>query len=111
MAKFKDPVTGIVSEIGSPDLNPELVKGKKCLIVDDICDGGGTFVGSAKLLIEAGADRVDLYVTHGIFSKGIPIHCIDHVWTTNSYYEGESSDYITVFDIDSARECDNENKR
>src|SRR3990167_7649300 len=41
------------------------------LIVDDICDGGGTFVGIAEALLNQGfVPRQGLYVTHGIFSKG-----------------------------------------
>ena len=39
------------------------------LIVDDIADGGGTFIGLANELLMY-VDNVDLYVTHGIFSKG-----------------------------------------
>lgn len=39
------------------------------LIVDDIADGGGTFIGLAEELSKF-IDNVDLYVTHGIFSKG-----------------------------------------
>jgi len=38
-------------------------------VVDDICDGGGTFIGLADLLDER-AMRADLYVTHGLFSQG-----------------------------------------
>lgn len=55
------------------------------LIVDDICDGGGTFVGLAKELRKAGAKKVFLFVTHGIFSKGLPLEGIDKVFTTDSY--------------------------
>lgn len=55
------------------------------LIVDDICDGGGTFVGLAKELRAKGAEKVYLYVTHGIFSKGLPLEGIDQVFTTDSY--------------------------
>lgn len=40
------------------------------LIVDDICDGGATFTALAQELKKKGADKVALYVTHGIFSKG-----------------------------------------
>lgn len=58
------------------------------LIVDDICDGGGTFVGLAKELRAAGATRVYLYVTHGIFSKRLPLEGIDHVYTTDSFLSG-----------------------
>lgn len=49
------------------------VEGKDFLIVDDICDGGGTFVGLTKVLKDAGANSVSLFVTHGIFSKGIQV--------------------------------------
>lgn len=41
-----------------------------CLIVDDICDGGGTFLGLAKELRMAGAKELTLAVTHGLFTKG-----------------------------------------
>jgi len=47
------------------------VKGKSVLIIDDICDGGMTFKILTKHLLEAGATEVCLYVTHGIFSKGL----------------------------------------
>lgn len=40
------------------------------LVVDDICDGGGTFVGLGEKIVEQGA-TADLYVTHGIFAKGV----------------------------------------
>lgn len=61
------------------------VKDKDCVIVDDICDGGRTFVELGKLLKEQGAKTVTLFVTHGIFSKGIQLENIDAVYTTNSY--------------------------
>jgi ribose-phosphate pyrophosphokinase len=41
----------------------------KVLVVDDLCDGGGTFIGLADELDREGV-RADLFVTHGIFSKG-----------------------------------------
>lgn len=49
------------------------VKDKVVLIVDDICDGGATFINLAKVLLEQGAKEVNLYVTHGIFSKGLKV--------------------------------------
>jgi len=45
--------------------------GKDILIIDDICDGGMTFILMAKELYRQGAKSVSLYVTHGIFSKGL----------------------------------------
>jgi len=46
-------------------------KGKRILIVDDICDGGMTFKLLTRDLLKAGAEEVQLFVTHGVFSKGL----------------------------------------
>jgi len=46
------------------------LKGKPCYIVDDICDGGGTFLGLAEKLKEKNSGPIYLIVSHGIFSKG-----------------------------------------
>lgn len=48
----------------------EDLQGKDCLIVDDICDGGGTFLGLAKELKAKNAGNLYLAISHGIFSKG-----------------------------------------
>lgn len=80
--KHRDSGTGALSGFEVQDSS--FVRGKVCLIVDDICDGGGTFVGLAKELHKAGAARVDLFVTHGIFSKGLPLEGITTVYTTDS---------------------------
>ena len=44
------------------------VKGKTCLIVDDIIDSGGTIVNAAKALKDRGAKEVYVYITHGVLS-------------------------------------------
>jgi len=44
------------------------VKGKTCIIVDDIIDSGGTIVNAATALIKRGAKEVHVYVTHGVLS-------------------------------------------
>lgn len=81
--KMRDSQTGKLS--GFNVLDKSYVKYKRCLIIDDICDGGGTFVGIAEKLREAGAAEVHLYVTHGIFSKQLPLNGIDRIFTTDSY--------------------------
>ena len=63
----------------------EGLHGQTCFIVDDICDGGGTFAGTAKMLKEKGAGKVHLIVSHGIFSRGAAIQDIDQIYTTDSY--------------------------
>lgn len=61
------------------------ITNKICYIIDDICDGGGTFIPLAKLLKQMGAKKVILYVTHGIFSKGLDCFndCIDQIYCYN----------------------------
>ena len=62
--------------------------GRSVIIVDDICDGGGTFIGLASKLKEAGAKKVILCVSHGLFTKGVEVLYeggIDAIYTTNSY--------------------------
>lgn len=61
------------------------VEGKICMIPDDICDGGATFILLAQELKKRGATEVYLYVTHGIFSKtGKPVK--EHINKIFAYY-------------------------
>lgn len=64
----------------------ELPEQGKLLLVDDICDGGGTFIGLAKAT-GLPRERIDLWVTHGVFSKGFSdlTEYIGHIHTTDSY--------------------------
>ena len=67
------------------------VKGKKILIPDDICDGGRTFIELAKALKNKGAVEVSMFITHGIFSKGLEVFegLIDVIYTTDSFRHAE----------------------
>lgn len=59
---------------------------KKLLIVDDICDGGATFVNLAKgIRKDHNVSRISLYVTHGLFSKGKSLEGIDDLFCYNDY--------------------------
>ena len=107
--KLRDLATGKIKEIVV--VNPrEEVEGRNCLIVDDLCDAGGTFIGLAKALKDKGAKSVSLYITHGLFTKGLdPLWDggIDHIWTTNSYrtdiesLTARSLDPLTVLNLES----------
>ena len=44
------------------------VSGKKCIIVDDICDTAGTLCKAAEVLLSHGATEVHAYITHGVLS-------------------------------------------
>lgn len=63
--------------------------GRNCLIVDDICDGGGTFIGLAEELKNKNAGKLYLAVSHGIFSKGFDelSRSFEKIFTTNSVKE------------------------
>ena len=73
------------------------------LIVDDICDGGGTFIGIARALRGRGMTLpLSLYVTHGIFSKGLSSLRSEftQIYTTNSYLRIPSVESPHVMDAD-----------
>jgi ribose-phosphate pyrophosphokinase len=72
-----------------------------CIIVDDICDGGGTFIPIAKALKKAGAKRVILAVSHGIFSKGLDVlNDIDYFYTTDSFDNGIKDKKLTIIKLE-----------
>lgn len=85
--KLRNLATG---EIKETIVYADRLDGRTIVIVDDICDGGRTFIELAKVLKKKGAAKVVLFVTHGIFSKGSkPLfkEGIDEIYTTNSYDE------------------------
>lgn len=91
--KVRDPQTG---EITNYQLTGDIPAApSKILVIDDICDGGRTFIELAKLLPD---QHLELYVSHGIFSKGFDElkQCYKHIHTTDSIYKGESDEFITV---------------
>jgi ribose-phosphate pyrophosphokinase len=68
-SKLRNLLTG---KIESYDLIGD-VKKKKVLIVDDVCDGGATFIHLGNMLRERGAYDVNLYVSHGLFTSGVQV--------------------------------------
>lgn len=64
-SKTRDQVTGQITGHSLPILHNH----GTYLVADDLCDGGATFVSVARLLPSTAT--VDLYVTHGLFSKGL----------------------------------------
>jgi ribose-phosphate pyrophosphokinase len=62
--KNRDVATGKLTGFGCQPLE----RGHY-LVADDLCDGGGTFLGLAAVIESYGA-TADLYVTHGLFTQG-----------------------------------------
>jgi ribose-phosphate pyrophosphokinase len=91
--KERDVKTGALTNFKAMT---EGLHGRTCFIVDDICDGGGTFAGTAKMLKEKGVGKVHLIVSHGIFSRGIAIEAIDEIYTTDSYRRVEGVHCLSI---------------
>ena len=85
--KIRDTATGKILDTILYSTPDELL-GKHVLIIDDLCDGGKTFTELAKAIHLIQPDCIiELYVTHGFFSKGIdPLieSGIHHIYTTGS---------------------------
>lgn len=98
--KKRDWGTGKI--LGLELMNKEVVNDRDVLIIDDICSRGGTFLHSAKVLKEAGARNIYLYVTHcentilegDLLTSGL----IEKVYTTNSIFTKEH-EMIEVFEL------------
>lgn len=92
--KVRDMKTGNIlrTEIPVLDQHNDLMY----VIVDDICDGGRTFVELAKVIKEGRPTaKVYLIVTHGIFSAGFKTinEYIDGTFCTNSYRDVADDEY------------------
>jgi len=95
--KDRDTLTGRLSNLQIH--TQEDLTGKDLVVVDDICDGGGTFIMLAEeLKAKYQPKSLSLYVTHGIFSKGLDVlkEHFDHVYTTDSFCQLESNDFLSV---------------
>lgn len=88
--KVRDVSNGNIKQI---TVDQDDLEGKDCFIIDDICDGGATFIGVAKELKKRNAGKVSLIVSHGIMSHGETelVQWIDHIYTTDSIKDNEST--------------------
>lgn len=96
--KHRDMETGKLSHfsVEATDL-----KGRPILIVDDICDGGGTFLGLAEELKKKNAGDLYLAVSHGIFSKGTDelFKYFKEIFTTDSYQSLPKDSKVTTIPL------------
>ena len=91
-SKIREESTGKILEIKID--NPKDINGSPLMIVDDLCDGGGTFCGIAECFKKIGIskDKLNIKVTHMVNSKGIEnlSKNFNHVWFTNSYKDWDN---------------------
>ena len=93
-SKHRDVKTGKITSPTVP-VNPQHAN-KKFVIIDDICDGGRTFIEIAKVIRQHFADaKIYLIVSHGIFSAGMkPLNAeFDGIFTTNSIRSTDDAEF------------------
>lgn len=71
--KEREQTTGHLTIKGIINEDNIDLENKKFLIVDDLCDGGMTFILVAQELYRVATCSVGLYTTHGIYSKGTDV--------------------------------------
>lgn len=87
-SKQRDVTTGAITGT-SVNANGVNLEGTSVLILDDILDGGRTFIELAKVLKEEyKVKQVDLYITHGIFAKGFDLPFIDNYYVYHLWDKG-----------------------
>lgn len=78
--KYRDPKSGYIN---LRVLEPGKCLNRPCVIIDDICDGGGTFAAIAD---QIKPEHLSLIVTHGLFTKGSePLAKFNTIITTDSF--------------------------
>lgn len=100
--KVRDPQTGQLS--GFKVSNPEIYRGegKSICVIDDLCDGGGTFIGIAQKLRELDPNvQLSIKITHTIQPQGLQklLDHYDYVETTNSYKDWAENVKLKVIDV------------
>ena len=79
------------------------VKGKTCIIIDDMIDTAGTLCKAADILTENGASKVYAFATHGVFSgkayQNIEKSSLEKVIVTNSIPVKYTSDKIVQLSV------------
>ncbi len=75
------------------------VKGRACILIDDIIDSGGTLCNAAQALMAAGATSVSAYISHGVLSGS----AVDRV-SASALKELVITDSILA--TDATRDCD-----
>lgn len=80
-------------------VDPEICKNRDCIIIDDICDGGATFLAMAEQIEPA---YLTLMVTHGIFSKGYEklLEEFNSIITSDSYIPSLYTESVTIHPVE-----------
>lgn len=102
LPKKRDFATG---KLGDYDLTGITIDpAKRYLVVDDICDGGYTFILLADAMRKHAAGEalhLELFVSHGIFSKSLVplLPHYRHIYTTDSWCQLTNHRLLTVYPL------------
>lgn len=101
--KVRDAATGNLT--GFEVMETCDLRGQNILMVDDLCDGGGTFLGIAPKIREFGCKSLSLLVTHAIQLSGIVkvAKAYNEVYITDSFDAWDAvglPDNVHVFHVD-----------
>lgn len=103
--KVRNPETGVIESI-EPVENAEFLKNDETtfLVIDDLCEGGGTFMGIAnRARQDMGKNsKLNLYVTHGLFT-GSAIQKLLTVYDEIFAYQMQKSKYDSLTKEQQAR--------
>ncbi len=98
--KVRDLATG---QIIKSDVNTDDLKGKACIVVDDICDGGRTFIELAAALKDKNAGDLYFIASHGIFSYNALDRLMEagykNVGSSNSISNREETEFYKQFNL------------
>lgn len=101
--KVRDLITGEIIRTEIPNLPVRINSDGedfKYVIIDDICDGGRTFIELAKAIKEQKPNaKIYLVVTHGIFSSGFDflVQHLDGIYSTNSVRDIDDGIIVDTF--------------
>lgn len=91
-------------EISNPEVYND--KSKDILLIDDLCDGGGTFCGLYEEIKKLQPNKISLFISHAIQIEGIEkvAKLYDNVFITNTYKEWQEEKlpqnvHILIFDF------------
>lgn len=96
-AKSRNSETGDIEQV----VNIGDLKGQDCVIFDDICLGGRTFIGIVDILNKHNCGKKYLGVSHGVFNQGVDhlLEIFDGIFTTNSICQLPSSEKLNIYEI------------
>ena len=97
-SKQRNVQTGALSGF---EVYTDSLAGKHCLIVDDICDGGRTFLGLAEQLRAKEAASISLAISHGIFSRGtnVLVPQFQYIFSTDAFESSNSTEGVTILPL------------